>query len=409
MTRAVGPAGGVALLCNLDGAIVEVVRDDLGVSRGVRTGLHFADLVEGGSAVDAESFLDALRAQQASFGWELAVPVHGGDTSRLHFAGSAVDGGMLLIGAVSRSDIAPFLDGLTRINNEQANALRAAAKSASLLTRERGARDTELYDELSRLNNELATAQRELAKTNAELARLNEQKNRFLGMAAHDLRNPLDVILTYSRFLLDEAAPALDGEHVEFLRTVESSSEFLLGLVDDLLDVAKIEAGRLDLDLSPVDLRAFVEHNAARNRTLADRKGLELRLSFDANVPPLRIDIQKIEQVLNNLLGNAIKYSQPGGAIDLGVAREGDMIAVSVANRGAGISPDELEAIFRPFATGRARGTAGERSTGLGLTIAKRIVEGHGGEVRATSTPDGETTFTFTLPAPGQGVATDLS
>jgi signal transduction histidine kinase len=409
VTRPADGRAGVALLCDAGGAILEVVRDDLGVSDGVRAGLHFADLVDGDSAALAERFLEALRDQAATFGWELAVQVRGGGATRLYFAGSAVDGGFLVIGAGSRSDIAPFLDGLTRITNEQANALRAAAKASSLIAREREERDAELYDEMSRLNNDLATAQRELAKKNAELARLNDQKNRFVGMAAHDLRNPLDVILTYSRFLLADARAELGRDRAEFLEIIASSSEFLLGLVDDLLDVAKIEAGRLDLDLAPVDLGAFVERNVARNRALADRKGIALRLSFDGEPPRLRLDAQKIEQVLNNLLGNAIKYSPPAGAIEIRVAREEDRVAVSVTNRGPGISADEMGTIFAPFATGRARGTAGERSTGLGLTIAKRIVEGHGGTVRVESAPDGETTFTFTLPAPRTGRATDVS
>lgn len=125
-----------------------------------------------------------------------------------------------------------FYEDLVRINNEQANALRAALKDASLQTRQQTERDADLYDELSHLNNELATAQRELARKNAELARLNEQKNQFLGIAAHDLRNPLEVILTYSEFLLEDAAPVLGAEQIELVHTIRSSSEFMLRQVE---------------------------------------------------------------------------------------------------------------------------------------------------------------------------------
>ncbi len=293
---------------------------------------------------------------------------------------------------------------LIRINNEQANALRAALKDASLQVRAQADRDGRYYDELSQLNNELATAQRELAKTNAELSRLSDQKSRFLGMAAHDLRNPLEVILIYSEFLLAEAAPALPAEQVRFIETIRASSDFMLRLVEDLLDLARIESGRLDLDLAPTDLAALVERNAALNRALAARKGIGIDLAIEpgAGGPfTMMIDPTKIEQVLNNLTGNAVKFSPSGSAVEIRLAREGGRVTLAVADRGPGVPADEFDALFRPFERTRVRSTGGETSTGLGLAIVQRIVEGHGGEIRVSDRPSGGAVFLVALPEKG--------
>ena len=275
---------------------------------------------------------------------------------------------------------------------------------ATLRLRARADHDDRLYDDLSRLNNDLATAQRELAKSNAELDRLNIQKNELLGIAAHDLRNPLQVILTYSHFLLEEASD-LAPEHREFVRTIRSSSRFMLRLVDDLLDVARIEAGTLDLDLAPVDLDALVEHNVALNRVLAEPKGIRIELRREGRLPELVLDAAKIEQVLNNLIGNAVKFSPPGSTVEVRLAAGEDGVTLSVRDQGDGIKPEELESLFRPFQKGRNRSTAGEKSTGLGLAIVKRIVEGHRGEIRVESAPGEGSVFHVRLPGTAPGAA----
>ncbi len=270
----------------------------------------------------------------------------------------------------------------------------------------RAPRDDHHYEALSALNNELAAAQRELAKKNAELSRLNEQKNQFLGMAAHDLRNPLEVILTYSQFLLEEAAPALDRDQVLFVDTIRGSSEFMLRLVEDLLDLARIEAGELALDLAAVDLCALAERNVRLNRALAAKKGTTIDFVRAAGCPPalpMRLDAPKVEQVLNNLLGNAVKFSPPGSAVEVRLAVERPAEArgrllLTVADQGPGVPVDELERLFRPFVSHRARGTAGEKCTGLGLAIVQRIVEGHGGTIGVENRDGGGAIFCVSLP-----------
>jgi signal transduction histidine kinase len=395
---------GVALACDREGFVVEVMGDGLGVSANLAPGSRFSKLCDADCETKAEAFLEELRRQGAAFGWELVVRARGGELQALHFAGAAEpSGGFLVVGARSRAGVARAYEELVSINNEQANALRAAAKDLSLRAREAGERDARVYEELTRLNNELAAAQRELAKKNAELGRLNEQKNRFLGLAAHDLRNPLEVINVYSRFLLDEAADRLESEQLDFVRTIMRSSNFMLTLVNDLLDVSKIEAGRLELELSEVDLRGLVARNVELNRRLAERKEINILFKAHEDIPPSRLDASKIEQVLNNLVGNAVKFSPRGSAVEVGLERAAadGSVVLYVKDEGPGVPAGELGKLFEPFTRGSARGSEGEKSAGLGLAIVKRIVEGHGGRITVESEPGAGATFAVSLPAGG--------
>ncbi|HEX2223123.1 MAG TPA: HAMP domain-containing sensor histidine kinase [Thermoanaerobaculia bacterium] len=390
---------GIAFLCDGAGNVQNVLRDSLGMSGRITPGQPFREVVDPDCAAKAQAFLETLQIQQAIFNWELNVPLgKDGRVAPLHFAGAVTGGGFLVVGAKSRSGIARFYDELVRINNEQTNTLRSVMKDLSLQVRAQAERDNVHYDELSRLNNELATSQRELARRNAELARLNEQKNQFLGIAAHDLRNPLEVILTYSQFLLDDASGRLEPEQVKFVETIRSSSDFMLSLVENLLDLAKIEAGRLDLDLISVDLAEVLERNVALNRILAQKKDIDVVLRCDPGLPSMRIDVPKIEQVLNNLIGNAVKFSPPGSLVEVRAEEKGDCVILAVHDQGPGVPADELDKLFRPFGRTRVRPSGGERCTGLGLAIVKKVVEGHGGEIRVESAPGEGATFFVSLP-----------
>lgn len=259
-------------------------------------------------------------------------------------------------------------------------------------------RDDHIYNDFSRLNNELANAQRELAKKNAELDRLNQQKNQFLGIAAHDLRNPLEVILMYSRFLLEDTKDLLKEEQVDFINTIRSSSSFMLNLVNDFLDYSKIEAGKLELELSKVDLKKLIEENVKRNQVLAVRKEIQIVFTAEDEIPQIILDESKIEQVLNNLIGNAVKFSFQNGIIKIYLRKCGDDAVISIKDTGPGISADEAEKLFHPFQKGKHKATAGEKSTGLGLAIVKKIIEEHGGKISVESEAGKGTSFFVSLP-----------
>jgi len=168
-------------------------------------------------------------------------------------------------------------------------------------------------------------------------------------------------------------------------------------LVDDLLDVAAIESGRLQLVYQPTDLVALVQTNLTRNRLIAARKNTTLELTA-APTPMALLDAAKIEQVLNNLVTNAIKFSPPGSRVQITVLSSGEELVLSVKDEGPGIPPKEMESLFKPFQRTSVKSTAGEKSTGLGLVIAKRIVEEHGGRIWVESQAGAGSTFHVSLP-----------
>jgi len=391
---------GIALLCNPEGVIVEVLQDELGIGERVSPGHPWTGLLDRGSLRKALNFLVELRGQGTVFDWEMNVP-HGDRLIPLHFVGIDLDSGLLIVGAKSSNGVMELYEEMMRISNAQANALREVTKAQSERARAREEHDGELYEQITRLNNELVAMQRELARKNAKLTRLNEQKNQLLGMAAHDLRNPLHAILSYSDFLLEDAFDVLDEDQREFLSIIQSSTEFMASLVNDLLDVAKIESGKLTLNLQPTDLSALVEAKVALNEPLAVNKHIRLRRSVNV-LPTMIADPAKIEQVLNNLISNAIKYSPPDTTVDVQLSRDGERAVLAVQDRGQGIPEEELDALFQPFETTSVRATGGEKSTGLGLVITKRIVEGHGGSISVKSRVGEGTTFTVKLPLDDQ-------
>jgi signal transduction histidine kinase len=387
---------GMAILCSVDGIIQHVLHDDVGVAGRVGAGQPFSLLLDRGSIGKSVDFLMAIRAHGIAIGWELNIGRELLPLS-MHFTGGLMHDQLLIVGARTHTDILSLYEDLLRLNNEQVNRLRAALKTQYDQVRQAAQQDSALYDEVTRLNNDLMVAQRALAKANAELERLNALKNQFLGMAAHDLRSPLGVILTYSEFLIDEATPALTGEQQEFLAVIHTSTDFMLKLVNDLLDVAIIESGQLHLDLEPTDLVALLRHTVGVHRVLGAKKGLTITL-IENPVPVLLLDAAKIEQVINNLLGNAIKFSPPDTTITVHTLQYPTEIGVRVQDQGPGIPEHEREKLFHLFQRTSVRSTAGEKSTGLGLAIARRIIQGHGGRIEVDSQVGQGTAFTLRLP-----------
>ncbi len=239
----------------------------------------------------------------------------------------------------------------------------------------------------------------QLSEANAELERLNQLKTQFLGMAAHDLRSPIGHILSFCEFLRDEAALALTAEQLEFVSIIRNSSEFMLQLVNDFLDVSAIESGHLHLERRLLDPRKLLESNVGLNAVLAQKKRIQVALQIDGALPMMAVDEGKIAQVLNNLISNAIKFSLPGTAIAVCAVAEGGGVRIAVRDQGQGIPEGERGKLFLPFGQTSVHSTAGEASTGLGLAIVRKIVEGHGGRIWVESEVGVGSVFLFTLPA----------
>jgi len=253
--------------------------------------------------------------------------------------------------------------------------------------------------------NEANNLSRELQKKNVQLTRLNGLKNQFMGMAAHDLRNPLAIILVYSEFLFEDTKNVLSDKSASLILKIKNSSKFMLNLLNDLLDVSKIESGNLGLRLELTDIQPLIQDYIDLNQVIASTKKIELRYHRNDNLPQVNIDPPRIEQVLNNLLSNAVKYSMCETVVNVDIVHRDAHVVVAVRDQGQGIPPEELQRIFQPFQTVAIKGTAGEKSTGLGLVIAQKIVTAHGGELWVESSVGNGTSFFFSLPAAGKTAA----
>ena len=388
---------GIAFLCTRSGTVECVVRDDFGLADRLQVGSRVGDLVDLASQGKFNRFLAELQTLRFAYDWEISVLIDG-TLLPLHFGGAWSETGYLIMAALSRDGLSHLNEQLMRINNEQANILRMTAKEVSVVVVKGAEREVATYEELTRLNNEMANLQRELAKKNVELEELNKQKNRLLGMAAHDLRSPLGVILIYSEFLENEASAVLNKEQRMFVTTIKEMSEFMLNLVSDLLDVAAIESGELKLNRQPADLVRLIQRNVKLNGVLAAKKGIEIFFNPPSKTPELTFDENKIEQVLNNLIGNAVKFSHRGTRVFVRLESSTDEVVVAIKDEGQGIPDADLTKLFKPFSKASVRATGGEQSTGLGLAIVRRIIEGHGGRIWVESEVGKGSTFSFTLP-----------
>lgn len=390
-------AQGLILSCDATGMIEDVIADGLQLGAARHVGESFVYLMDAACIGKALQLLADVQAGHTVAGWELNLRVDN-HLHALQFAAFQRGPSIFIVGAVQDTEMLRLYEDLARMNNEQITAMRRAVKERAMAAPAFNAPPADLYDDLMRINNELVTLQRELNQKNRELERLNVQKNQVLGMVAHDLRNPLAVILDYCEYLLGASARCFDREQEEYLREIQNSSRFMLAMVTDLLDLSAIESGRLNLDRRQVDLAVLTEHVLDLTRPPAQRKEMTLRLECAQPAPVVWVDEYKTQQVITNLVSNAVKYSPAGALIVVRLARDGEMAVVEVEDNGQGIPPDELEYLFKPYSRTSVRTTGGEGSTGLGLAICRRIVEGHGGEIGVTSTVGVGTTFRLTLP-----------
>jgi two-component system, OmpR family, sensor kinase len=393
----------IALRCDPEGIVEQLLVDEIGASQHVGPGRSFLDAVDPSSKDEGRNLLSTITRELATLDRQIRLRSSGaGPAVILHMAGLAMPTNrLLLVGARSFSAAAGLLGDLVPDNPPTADALTASFRAWSQWAARLPAQEHELYDELSQINNELVNARRELTKRNAELARVDAEKNQFLGMVAHDLRNPLTVIQTYSEFLSELQGRVIGPRELQFINAIDRSSEFILELINDLLDISKITAGQLILNKRPTDLNALIEHNLSLNRILAERRQVYLDYKSTAKFSNILLDARKIDQVLNNLVDNAIKASPPEGTVAVRLLREDDNALLRVTDQGPGIPVEELVVIFQPFRQGQLGTDKEGKSAGLGLAIANSIVRGHGGRLWADSRPPNGASFFVLLPVSG--------
>lgn len=226
---------------------------------------------------------------------------------------------------------------------------------------------------------------RGLLESNERLKKLNKLKNNFLSIVSHDLRTPLNTIVGFSGMMLDGAYGPLKEDVIKPMKVIRKSAQRQLALIDNLLDLAKIESGYIQLERSMRRMSSVLEECCESMALNAELKDINLNLTFPEEEPRVFIDAGKMTQVVNNLLGNAIKFSPKGGVVDVGLCFENENMLIKISDKGPGIAQEDMSALFSKFQQLGAKATGGEKGTGLGLAITKRIVEMHGGKIWAES------------------------
>jgi signal transduction histidine kinase len=242
----------------------------------------------------------------------------------------------------------------------------------------------------------------ELEAANRKLRELDRLKSQFLSIATHELRTPLTIIMGYNAMLAEELRDRATAEERELLQESVSACQRLIRLVNSMLDINQIEAGKMTMNFAEADLNGVVRNVVNLFQPEAQRKQIHLSLEVPAHMPRLLIDADRIEQVAINLVGNAMKFTGEGGGIHVSVryAAAAETVQVAVQDTGVGIAPEDQELIFDEFAqVGRCAANRQREGSGLGLAIAKRIVEAHAGHISLQSLPGEGSTFAFTLPA----------
>jgi two-component system, NtrC family, sensor kinase len=238
----------------------------------------------------------------------------------------------------------------------------------------------------------------EIADKSRQLEAASRHKSEFLANMSHELRTPLNAVIGFSEVLLQRMFGELNAKQDEYLKDIYASGQHLLSLINDILDLSKIEAGRMELAAAPFHLPTALENAVTLVKERAARHGITLQVEVDPQLGEVVVDERKVKQVLLNLLSNAVKFTPEGGRISLKAGLTDGAVKIAVTDTGIGIAPEDQAAIFEEFRQVGHDETRKQEGTGLGLTLAKKFVELHGGKIWVESEPGQGSTFTFTLP-----------
>jgi signal transduction histidine kinase len=258
--------------------------------------------------------------------------------------------------------------------------------------------DVENRDELGALAGNVNRTNDELRRVYSELEEASRHKSEFLASMSHELRTPLNAIIGFSEVLREAMFGPVNEKQAEYLDDIVSSGNHLLSLINDVLDLSKVEAGQVELEVGPFSLRQALERGVVMVREQATEEQVQVELSAGPEVDVVEGDERRIKQVIFNLLSNAVKFTPAGGEVDVSAIRVNGEVRVSVADTGPGIAPGDHERIFEEFQQTDA-GLERLEGTGLGLALSKRLVELHGGRIWLESELGKGSTFVFTLPA----------
>jgi signal transduction histidine kinase len=258
--------------------------------------------------------------------------------------------------------------------------------------------EVENRDELGDLAANVNRMNDQLRSVYAELEEASRHKSEFLANMSHELRTPLNAIIGFSQVLRDEMVGPVNEKQAEYLDDITSSGHHLLSLINDVLDLSKVEAGQVELEVRPFSLREALERGVVMVRERATEDGVRVALDADPEVDVVDGDERRIKQVIFNLLSNAVKFTPSGGEVGVSATRVNGEVRVSVADTGPGIAPEDRVRVFEVFQQTET-GVGHREGTGLGLALSKRFVELHGGRIWLESEVGRGSTFTFALPA----------
>ena len=310
----------------------------------------------------------------------------------------AIVGAGLVVGVVAMLVIEKWvLSRLTRLSKSVSNI----GESGDLSTRvSMEGRDevSKLADTIDVMTETLEQSSKTLQEKNEQLEEANRAKSEFLAHMSHELRTPLNVIMGFSELMLDGVPGKVSKEQRQCLNDIWGGGQHLLGLVNDILDLSKIESGKMELKLRDIELPGVIKSLRSEIMPMLAPRKQSLDIKVEKGLPLVRADKAKVTQVLLNLLGNATKFTPDGSKLKVEAVRENNWCRVSVIDNGTGIKQEDQERIFEPFCQLDSALEKEERGTGLGLTIARQIVEKHGGRIWVESEYGKGSRFSFTLP-----------
>lgn len=301
-------------------------------------------------------------------------------------------------GKATRKDSAEDISRLDETGSGTSEPLRigSGAMASRYNTRQADLRN-EVAECKSELKRVLAEKNSLLTELAAAAERANEAKTQFLANMSHELRTPLHGILSFAGFGIKKCDVAQPEKLREYFRLIDESGQSLLALLDDLLDMARLESGCVALSFGHTDLYGLAAGVVNENQALLERRRITVELAKPGFSTTVFVDALKITQVLRNLVVNAVKFSPDGGAIEIDIRRANTEVILAVADRGIGIPDDELEAVFDKFIQSSKTRT-GAGGTGLGLAICREIISAHHGRVWAETRPGGGTVVSFAIP-----------
>jgi signal transduction histidine kinase len=284
-----------------------------------------------------------------------------------------------------------------RIEVSSRDELGALAEEFNRMAARLQASYSGLEQQVQERTHELAGALARLDEKSRELEAASDHKSAFLADMSHELRTPLNAISGFSQVLRKRLYGEINEKQAEYLDDIIGSARHLLSLIDDVLDLSKVEAGQVDLEVRPFSLTAALQRGAVIVGERATREGVRIELSSDPGIDLVFGDERRIRQVVFNLLSNAVKFAPAGGTVSVGAAQIDGEVRVSVTDSGPGIPPEDHVRIFEEFQQAAAGKEQGE-GTGLGLALSKRLVALHGGRIWVDSEPGKGSTFVFTIP-----------